>query len=252
MRSGAPMPERIVSLVPSLTELLFHLGVEDRVAGITKFCTRPANWAQGKLKIGGTKTVDIEKVKALNPDLVIANKEENTKEQVEALAEICPVYLSDINTLDTALEMIDQVGQLVFAPQQAAIIIKKIREGFDNLRRPFTTIKTAYLIWRNPYMTVGGDTFISNMLQQCGFENVFENEIRYPEITIGFLQLQHCELLILSSEPYPFSQKHITELQGHLPDCKIILADGEMFSWYGSRLLEAPAYIQNLRKTAAW
>ncbi len=240
------LPKRIISLVPSQTELLFHLGLDKAVVGITKFCVHPGEWKTGKTIIGGTKNINLQKIKQLQPDLIIANKEENVKEQVEALAEDYAVWVSDIAVLDDALQMIKDVGQLTNTSVKADELIYKTKENFNNLHLPAKKIKTAYLIWRNPYMTVGGDTFIHDMLQRCGVENIFAAVNRYPAIDVQELKEKGCELLLLSSEPYPFKQKHIDELQSHLPGTKIILADGEMFSWYGSRLLHAPGYFNSI------
>ena len=239
---------RIISLVPSQTELLATFGLNERVAGITKYCIHPQSWQQTKPIIGGTKKLDLEKIRSLHPDLIIANKEENVKEQVEALAEFCPVYVSDVTDLPSALEMILQVGLLANANPQADSLIHEIVTGFDALQQQIVNaqITAAYLIWRKPYMAAGGDTLINDMLQRCGLRNVFTSQARYPTISIEGLQQAAPQVLLLSSEPYPFQQKHIDELQAHLPNTKILLADGEMFSWYGSRLLQAPAYFTSL------
>ena len=236
-------PVRIVSLVPSQTELLHDLGLAESVVGITKFCIHPKEWLQTKAIIGGTKNFHPEKVKVLQPDLIIANKEENIKEQVEALAKEFNVYVTDIATLDDALQMIQDVGTITHTSTKANEMAKAIKANF-RIIRPGKKLKTAYLIWQNPYITVGSDTFIHSMLNCCGLQNIFVKQTRYPSIEIG--DLKECELLLLSSEPYPFKQKHIDELQKHLPNTKIMLADGEMFSWYGSRLLHAPAYFNRL------
>lgn len=254
------MPLRIISLVPSQTELLFDLGLDEEVIGITKFCVHPNKWFISKTRIGGTKTIDIEKIKALKPDLVIANKEENVKEQVEALSQIARVYVSDINNLNSALEMIKSVGKLVGKEDEALQIITQIKKGFNQLanrlmnesryqqasQSNYHPIKTAYLIWKDPYMAAAGDTFISDMMDKCGFVNAFKNVSRYPEVSVE--ELSDCQLILLSSEPYPFSKKHIDELQHQLPTAKIVLVDGEMFSWYGSRLIKAAPYFSQLSK----
>lgn len=239
-------PQRIVSLVPSQTELLYDLGLDREVAGITKFCVHPADWFRNKQRVGGTKTVHLEVIDALQPDLIIANKEENVREQVEALARRYPVWISDVNTLPDALDMICSVGVITGRAAAASQIARRINEGFSELKPISTPVKTAYLIWRDPYMTTGHDTFIHDQLRRCGLENVFGGQTRYPAITIGDLQAAGCELLLLSSEPYPFREKHLVELQSILPHTTILLADGEMFSWYGSRLLQAPAYFNEL------
>ncbi len=274
-----PSPSaRIISLVPSQTELLYDLGLNEEVIGITKFCIHPTGWFRSKQRIGGTKTVNINLIKTLKPDLIIANKEENVKEQIEQLRGIAPVFVSDINTLEKALEMIKSIGKLVNKQNTANELITKIEEAFKQLIPVNQKINTAYFIWKNPYMAAGGDTFIHNMLNRCGFINIFQNTNRYPEVSVGKYSISNfepsinnsilspdsyyndsdpstvithpstagCELLLLSSEPYPFKQKHIDELQLLLPNCKILLVDGEMFSWYGSRLLEAAEYFKSL------
>jgi len=239
------IPQRIVSLVPSQTELLYDLGLESRVAGITKFCIHPPHWRKHKVVIGGTKNIHPHKIDALQPDLIIANKEENVKEQVEALAQRYRVYVSDINNLEDAIKMMEDIGNLTHTTAAADKIITSIRNGFESLR-PQQRIRTAYLVWRNPWMTVGGDTFIHDMMKRAGFDNIYADKKRYPVVTIEDLSQSNCQLLLLSSEPYPFQQKHIDEIQHHLPGTRIILADGEMFSWYGSRLLHTPHYCKQL------
>ncbi len=240
------IPKRIISLVPSQTELLFDMGLETETIGITKFCIHPATWFKEKTKVGGTKTLKINAIKELQPDLIIANKEENVKEQVEQLAKDHAVWVTDVNNLEDALLMIRDIGNLTARQQEAGSMAEEISRRFDELATNHKPIRTAYLIWRKPYMTVGGDTFINDMLGRCGLKNVFAGNSRYPEITISELQGIDCKLVLLSSEPYPFKQKHIDELSAALPGCKISLADGEMFSWYGSRLLQAPGYFRKL------
>jgi ABC-type Fe3+-hydroxamate transport system substrate-binding protein len=238
------IPKRIVSLVPSLTELLFYFGLDTEVVGITKFCIHPQSWFRNKTRVGGTKHVSMDVIHSLQPDLIIANKEENVKEQVEELARHYPVWVSDVNNLEGACEMIECLGEILGKEKTARDLVSEIRDGFNKLN-VFASIPAAYLIWRNPYMSVGTDTFIYDMLLRCGFTSII-NKDRYPQVSIE--ELRMCEVLLLSSEPFPFSQKHIDELQPHLPGVKIILVDGEMFSWYGSRLLQAPAYFKQLRE----
>ncbi|MBL0358859.1 MAG: ABC transporter substrate-binding protein [Chitinophagaceae bacterium] len=241
-------PERIVSLVPSQTELLFHLGLEAVVAGITRFCIHPAAWGKNKNIVGGTRNVNLDKIKALDPDLIIANKEENNKDQIEALALKYNLWVTDISNLDEALQMIIDIGLLTQTQKRAAEITVEIKQQFSHLHQSSRKIKTCYLIWRNPYMTIGGDTFIHDMLERCGLENIYAASKRYPEINLNELKVDHCQLLQLSSEPYPFKQQHIDEMQKLLPGTTIMLVDGELFSWYGSRLLQAPAYFNALFK----
>lgn len=240
--------KRIISVVPSLTELLYSLGLEEEVIGITKFCVHPRQWFERKTRIGGTKKLNIELIKSLKPDLIIANREENVKEQIEELAEETNVYLTDINNLEEAIVAIKRIGVLVGKEGEAKKMAEEINEGFSSLRpvRLLKPHRTCYLIWREPYMTIGGDTFINDMMKRCGLQNTFEDRTRYPEVTVTEIKESGCELILLSSEPYPFKEKHIEELQEFLPDTRIVLADGEMFSWYGSRLREAPEYFKGL------
>jgi len=240
-------PDRIVSLVPSQTELLFDLDLDQQVVGITKFCVHPENWFRTKTRIGGTKEVHLDKIRDLAPDLIVANKEENIRDQIEELAKEFPVWTSDVNNLDTALSMIQAIGEITNRERQAKEILDKIQLNFSQLPIIPQKPSSCYLVWRDPYMTVGGDTFINNMLQYAGFPNIFENKNRYPEVTIEEIKNANCQLILLSSEPYPFKQKHVEDLQTFLPETKIILVDGEMFSWYGSHLLKAPAYFQQLQ-----
>ena len=267
-------PKRIVSLVPSQTELLYSLGLNEEVVGITKFCIHPQEWFRSKQRVGGTKTVKTDVVKTLQPDLIIANKEENVKEQIEELQLIAPVWVSDINTLEDALGMITSIGKLVDAQDRANELALQIQEAFRQITPVNEKILAAYLIWKDPYMAAGGDTFIHDMLSRCGLTNIFENINRYPEVSIStspanniqesiinpqssicdpqlsvgsqLSSLRNCQLLLLSSEPYPFKKQHLDELQILLPFTKIMLVDGEMFSWYGSRLLYSAQYFKNL------
>lgn len=239
---------RIVSLVPSQTELLYHLGLDKEVVGITKFCIHPEPWFRSKTRVGGTKNIDLEKVRTLQPDLILANKEENTKAQIEELAKEFPVWVTDIINLNEALAMIETVGMLTGKIRAATFSKAHIIQQFEQLKHsvPAQRLRTCYLIWKDPYLTVGGDTFIHDMLQRAGFENMFAAEKRYPEVTLAALQAMKPELLLLSSEPYPFAEKHIAPLQAQLPGTTVMLADGEFFSWYGSRLQWAPAYFKQL------
>jgi ABC-type Fe3+-hydroxamate transport system substrate-binding protein len=239
-------PKRIISIVPSQTELLYDLGLDAEVIGITKFCVRPEKWFSNKTRIGGTKQLNLKIIHELKPDIIIANKEENTKEQIDELEKYFPVWISDIKTLNDALAMIFSVGEITGMQTAAKKIISLINKNFAGLKPKTKKIKTAYFIWRDPYMATGGDTFINEMMSYCGFDNIFANVERYPEINIEELSEKNCKLLLLSCEPFPFKQKHIEELKSQLPGVKIILVDGEMFSWYGSRLIHAPLYFSQL------
>lgn len=238
-------PKRIVSLVPSQTELLYDLGLYEEVAGITKFCIHPNNWFRTKTRVGGTKNIHAGTIHRIRPDLVIANKEENLRDEVEALAAVYPVWTSDINTLEDALHMIRSVGVLTGREVQANAMAESIRTALQ--QQPVIAHDAAYLIWKEPYMTVGSDTFIHDMLSRAGFRNVFHAQTRYPQITVDDLRAAAPRYILLSSEPYPFKEKHVAELEQAIPGARVLLVDGEIFSWYGSRLLHAPAYFKSLQ-----
>jgi len=241
------VPKRIISVVPSQTELLFYLGLSEEITGITKFCVHPADRFKSTTKVGGTKQLNLELIRQLNPDLIIANKEENERDQIEALVQLYPVWISDISNLDEAMTMIAGVGQLVNKEAEAIKLNQLIAGQFNQLRLKPLNLNVAYLIWRKPYMVAGKDTFIDSLLKKCGLTNVFDLD-RYPEVTNKMLINANPDLVFLSSEPYPFLQKHIDEFKAMLPKAKIVLVDGEMFSWYGSRLIYAPAYFEGLIK----
>jgi ABC-type Fe3+-hydroxamate transport system substrate-binding protein len=243
-------PKRIISLVPSLTELLYDLGLETEVAGVTKFCVRPDHWFRKKPKVGGTKTPNLETIRKISPDLVIANKEENTKESIEELAKEYPVWISDIRNVQHALSAILLIGDITGKSAEADVLVQNIRSQFAKNAQPVHSLpfQAAYLIWRNPYMAVGGDTFIHDMMMSCGLVNIFAHRCRYFPIDFASLASSNRTLILLSSEPYPFKEKNKQELQHSLPEAKIMLVDGEMFSWYGSRLKYAPQYLHQLAK----
>jgi len=237
-------PQRIVSLVPSQTELLFDLGVDDRIIGITKFCVHPEEWHKSKTKVGGTKNFNLEDIDKLKPDLIIGNKEENDEERIKLLSEKFPVWMSDITDWESAIQMIEQVGDLVAETSRATALKSEIEDQFKKVKQ-FQPRRTLYFIWKNPWMTAGKNTFIDTMLSKIGLANCVGLE-RYPNLSAEEIKKLSPEIVLLSSEPYPFKEKHVQELQLILPHSKILLVDGEMFSWYGSRLLKAPGYFSSL------
>ncbi len=240
-------PRRIVSLVPSQTELLFDLGLEEQIVGITRYCTHPADKVKMAAKIGGTKHFDIAKIKTLQPDLVIGNKEENYLEGINELRQHFPVWMSDIFTLNDAYKMMEEVANITGKTETGIKLVHELQQGLAGFV-PFTGAKVAYFIWRNPYMVAAGNTFINHMLSKFGVSNVFDNLQRYPEINPEELAKLQPEYIFLSSEPYSFSERHIEEFKSFSPASKIILVDGEIFSWYGSRLKYAPDYFNQLKQ----
>lgn len=242
-------PQKIISLVPSITELLCDIGLQAAIVGVTKFCVHPSHIRKTKKIIGGTKNLHLEKIKELKPDLIFASKEENVKEQIEELEKDFPVWVSDVKTFDDALQMIGNIGEITETEETASHLMQNILEEKSKFQTKSQNIKSViYLIWENPYMTVGGDTFIHSMLQLAGFSNIFSEQARYPVLLTKQMQELNPELVLLSSEPYPFKEKHRQHLQNLLPVSKVLLADGELFSWYGSRMLHSFSYFAELHK----
>ena len=238
----AQKPKRIISLVPSQTEFLHDMGLNDEVVGITKFCIHPNEWFKSKSRVGGTKTVDLDKVKALRPDLIIANKEENTQSEIEALQKLYTVYISDIYTLEDSYQMMTDIGIMTNKNQKATEIINSIQANFKGLKS--INKKVLYLIWKAPYMLAGQATFINHLLSKCGLINAFNlKSSRYDEISSIEISKLDLDYIFLSSEPYPFKEKHIKELE-KITKAKVLLVDGEMFSWYGSRLNGFKSYFE--------
>ncbi len=241
--------KRIVSIVPSQSELLWDLGLEKELVGITKFCIHPHQMATSVTLVGGTKKLNLDKIRKLQPDIIIANKEENEKSQIEELAKEFPVWISDIHNLDESLQMIEMLGELFDKKEKALELTTTIKSTFQQLNKR-TTVNVAYFISNEPLMVAGKKTFIDDMLKRCNFENIFLNkDSRYPEISINELQNANPELILLSSEPFPFKEKHVQDYQKHLPNAKIIIVDGELFSWYGSRLQHSANYFIELQKS---
>lgn len=238
--------KRIVSLVPSQTELLVDLGLEDRLVGVTKFCVHPEYLRKKVAVIGGTKNLQLDKIRELQPDLIIGNKEENTRSDIEQLEKEFPVWMSDILTIADALDMVKLVGKITGTDKMAQELMRQISVSLNKMLGVGQGKRTAYLIWKNPWMAAGNDTFIHSLLEHAGFVNVFSAKTRYPEFDLKTLQALNPELILLSSEPFPFSEKHIGEISGEIPNAEIRLVDGEMFSWYGSRLAKTGDYLQKL------
>lgn len=244
-------PKRIISLVPSQTELLCDMGLEDCIVGVTKFCIHPKHLKQNKTIVGGTKTIKADKIKALQPDIILCNKEENTKEIVEACEAITTVHVSDIFSISDCLELIHQYGQLFNKQTIAQQIVNKINvnlKKFQAYIKNKPILNVAYFIWRSPWMIAGNKTFINHLLEINQFKNVFSDSSRYPEIQLETLP-ENLDVILLSSEPYPFKEQHMQEVLEHTPNAKAILVDGEYFSWYGSRLIKAFDYFKIFRES---
>lgn len=245
-------PKRIVSLVPSLTELLVDLGLEDAIVGVTKFCVHPNYLLKNKTIVGGTKTIKADKIKQLQPDFILCNKEENTEEIVNICREITTTYVSDIYTIADTLQLINKLGVIFDCEEKAKELILGIiskQNDFLEFVKDKKIIKAAYFIWKKPWMVAANDTFIQHLLELNKCENAFSKKERYPIIELSELsEIENLDVIFLSSEPFPFDEKHVLELQKVFTSTKIILVDGEFFSWYGSRLLYAFDYFKTLHQ----
>ena len=245
------IPQRIVSLVPSQTELLVDLGLREKIVGVTKFCVHPRDLRKEKKVVGGTKQVHFDRISDLEPDIILCNKEENTEEMVAVLENIAPVHVSDIKTIDDSLQLIGDYGEIFAVTGEASEIVKQIetsRKDFQEEMQEIPERKAAYFIWKDPWMVVGKDTFIDHLLELNRFKNVFlEEGSRYPEIELEQLEQKKVELVLLSTEPFPFKSKDRDKVKKEVGKASVQIVDGEFFSWYGSRLLFAFAYFRKLQ-----
>lgn len=243
-------PKRIISTVPSLTELLSDLHLEDEVVGVTRFCTFPKGWKKTKTIIGGTKRLDFNKISSLKPDLIIGNKEENIKPQVEEIADKYPFWISDIECFEDNKKLIKDIGELCNRTTEAEVICTRIENVCSKIRGIQKKPKrVAYFIWRNPFMVAGSNTYINSMLEKLGFVNVFSHlDKRYPIITLDDLMRVEVDEIFLSSIPFHFNELHAQEIKMNFPDIKVTFVDGEVFSYYGSRLAKSEEYLLSLLK----
>lgn len=245
-------PKKIICLVPSITELLVDLGLEESIIGITKFCIHPKSLIKNKTIVGGTKNIKIDVITALQPDIIICNKEENTQEIVENCREITTTYVSDIYTIADTLQLIYEFGKIFNCDEKATKTIHNILEKHNDFLKFMDDKKiknVAYFIWKNPWIVVANNTFVNYLLEENKFENVFKDKERYPEIELQELaDFKHLDYIFLSSEPYPFKEKDVLELKEKFNKTKIILVDGEYFSWYGSRLIKAFDYFKKFHE----
>lgn len=239
-------PQRIISMVPSITLTLFDLGIGSRLVGRTKFCVEPSDAVTEVPIIGGTKKADIDKIKSLEPDLILLNKEENTPEMYTQLSGIAPVWVSVVANLTDNDRLLEQLGEICRCGSEATHIRRKTLTAFCQLQALELPIPVLYLIWKSPWMSIGADTFIHHILEKAGFRNVFQNQYRYPEFDPGQFTGEPPEIIFLSSEPYPFQEQHISEIQSHFPSANIMLVRGEYFSWHGSMMMHTPSYLQEL------
>lgn len=245
-------PQRIISLVPSLTELIVDLGLEKKIVGITQFCKHPYHLKSTKTIVGGTKKVDFEIIKQLKPDFILCAKEENTTEMVADLEKIAPVFVADVKSIQESITLIEILGKILHCQTVSENLILKINfhlTDFKNFTKYLPRKKVAYFIWENPWMVAGGDCYINDLLKLNNFINVYEENGRYPEIVIENIRKDgNPKLILLPTEPFPFKDDHAFEIGRHSNHAKTVFVEGEMFSWYGSRLLKAIPYFKKMHE----
>lgn len=241
-------PNKIISTVPSQTELLQFLCGTKRIVGRTKFCIHPKKEVAKIEKIGGTKNLKIKKILSLTPDLIVANKEENTREQIEALAELIPTWVSKVPSVEEAIILIRDLGAITSTIPRAELLVNEISQMVTIVSKSAKMKwRVLYLIWKDPFMSVGSDTFISDMLAMGGFQNVCYHCKRYPKLNIAEIKSLSPDIIFLSSEPYPFVEEHKREIQIQFKESRVFCVDGELLSWYGPRMLHGIPYLSKLQ-----
>lgn len=231
--------------------MLVDLGLEENIVGVTKFCVHPENLKKDKVIVGGTKNINLEKIKALKPDFILCNKEENTKEIVENCSVIATTHVSDLFTIEDVIDLIKYYATIFHCEKKATIIIDELRNTIKKFKlyiKDKSTLKVVYFIWKKPWMIAANNTFINHLLELNKFENCFKDQNRYPEIILEDLELKQVDAILLSSEPYPFKENDFSDFNNYTENTKVVLVDGEYFSWYGSRLLNAFEYFKELRE----
>lgn len=221
------------------------------MVGITKFCVHPQEWYESKTRVGGTKKLHFDVIESLRPDLIIANKEENNQEDIERLEREYSVMVTDVRDFFDPLQMMIQIGIITDMEKEARSMAERIYDQLLALRgHQFERVRALYLIWKEPFMAAGQDTFIHAMMELARFENVLTDpNSRYPELSDQEIKALQPEVILLSSEPFPFKDKHTEEVKARFPESRVIEVDGELFSWYGSRLQHSADYIRQLRST---
>ncbi|MFO8055328.1 MAG: helical backbone metal receptor [Bacteroidales bacterium] len=240
-------PGKIVSLCPSITETLIKLGLKDRIAGRTDYCYRPEGETEEIPKVGGPKDIDPEKIDHIKPDLIIAIKEENNRQQIEQLQKAYMVFVFDITTYTGALDMIIRLGELTGKQQEAVTLSDQIDNAFARIPQLNTPRSFLYLVWKDPLMAAGKRTYINNLLTSHGFVNCLDTFAqRYVTLNFEVFKKLEFELAFLPGEPYKFTAEDKKDILAFFPQTDIRLIDGEVFTWYGYRMLHSAEYIKNM------
>lgn len=237
-------PKRIISLCPAITTTLFSIGLDKEIIGRTRYCLFPENKVEQLEVVGGTKDINLEKIRTLNPDLIIAEKEENTEEIVLQLEKEFPVYVFEVQSIEDNDRMIQDLGQLTNKETASARLREQILQALGSLPN-LQGKKVAYMIWQNPFMVVGDDTYINALLGAMNLVNPFTAvEGRYPVVTLEDLQQMDLDYLLLATEPFRFKERHVEKMASLLTTVQVSLIDGEMF-WYGVNMIDGANYLKN-------
>lgn len=249
-------PKRIVSLVPSITETLFTFGADDSVVAVTNFCVEPPQALEAKTAVGGTKTLDVEAIKGLSPDLIIANAEENREEDIRQLVRASlPVFVTFPRTVSAAINMMRQLAEITDTVGKAAPILQEAEETLTDIKTASRTRHRPRVfcpIWRRPWMTIGSDTYMHDFITVCGGRNIFaDRHDRYPRVELDEVARRLPEVILLPDEPYHFMPKHKEEFatRAYVPavrDERIHVVDGKILCWYGPRIADGLRFVNGL------
>lgn len=249
-------PERIVSLVPSLTEALFAFGLEQEIVGVTRFCVEPRRGVAGKTKVGGTKALDVAKIEALEPDLVIASAEENSPGDVTQLFDHgCPVFVTMVTSVQSAIDLLRQLATITGTTAAARPIIQGAKKALTFVQATGAggeRVRVFCPVWRNPYMTCSRGTYMDDVVTVCGGRNVFdERRERYPRVELAEMAALDPQVILLPSEPYRFTKRHKADFRAFadvtaVKNGHIFLIDGRMLTWYGPRIAQSLSEVKRL------
>ncbi len=243
-------PRRIISLCPSVSETLLDLGLEGFLAGRTDYCIHPQNKIESIPGVGGPKSVSIQLLQSLCPDIIIAVKEENDKKTLENLAALnYKCFIFDVNNFSDALNMIEKIGVIFNVEDRAQTMTEGIKKGFEGIGQVLKKLNFIYMTWSSPYIAAGTGNYINSLITGLGFNNCLSKHInRYVRLSLGELKKLSPDIVFLPSEPYNYTLYDKLKFEKIFPSARAVLVDGEMFCWYGSRMLKAAPYIKNLIK----
>lgn len=243
-------PKRVVSLVPSLTEVLFDLGAGASVAGVTSFCIHPPQARETAAVVGGTKNPKVDVIRQLAPDLVYMNLEENLKRHAEAIREFAPVFVTEPKKVADVESLILQLARIHAREREGDAIVSRLAAALEEVRRKARRFTFAVAIWKNPWMWCGGDTYVSNLVAEAGGLNVFAGQTRYPTLQAEDVVREHRpEVIFLPDEPYLFTDDDAADLRAKTGARVVGPFAGDLFTWHGTRTVEGLAFLRDFLDT---